>query len=306
MPSDSKSDRQNPSVGTSPSPSPSVSPSVSVSPSGDATPTPAPAPTPNKSEPPTPTSALSFDAVVTQYAAARPGYPPELFSTIEELAGRSLAGATVVDVGAGTGIATRLLRDRGAHVIAVEPGPAMGAELRATQPDTPLLCAVGDALPLATASVDFVMYAQAFHWTDPTRSVPEALRVLRPGGALAVWWNTPDPEVEWAAEQEARLKSRLPGYHANPISGDAPEVIRTAVPTLTPTHRRLHWTRQVPLSTHLSHLASRSYFATLGPDRSTPVLAAEQAHLRKTFPNDVVEEAYALDITLVRTPPVLH
>ncbi|WP_229909791.1 class I SAM-dependent methyltransferase [Streptomyces flavofungini] len=240
--------------------------------------------------------------MATQYAAARPGYPPELFSTIEELAGRSLAGATVVDVGAGTGIATRLLRDRGAHVIAVEPGPAMGAELRATQPGTPLLRAVGDALPLATASADFVTYAQAFHWTDPARSVPEALRVLRPGGALAVWWNTPDPEVEWAAEQEARLKSQLPGYHANPISGDAPGVIRTAAPTLTPIHRRLHWTRRVPLSTHLSHLASRSYFATMGPARSTSILAAEQAHLRKAFPDDVVEEAYALDITLIQTP----
>ncbi|GHE91817.1 methyltransferase [Streptomyces longispororuber] len=245
--------------------------------------------------------ALSFDNVAAQYAAARPGYPPELFTTVEELAGIPLAGAEVADVGAGTGIATRLLRDRGAHVVAVEPGPEMGAQLRAALPGTPLVRGSGDALPLATASADYVTYAQAFHWTTPELSVPEALRVLRPGGALALWWNIPDPDVPWAAAQEARLKSRLPGYHAHGISGDSARVVARVAPDLTPVHRRLHWTRPVPLDVHLAHLGSRSYFAALGPDRAAPVLADERAHLLEQFPDAVVPEAYAVDVTVVRS-----
>lgn len=143
-------------------------------------------PAPQPLQPATPsqhaTLARSFDAVAAQYAAARPGYPPALFDAIEELAGQPLAGARVLDVGAGTGIATRLLAERGARVTAVEPGAAMAAELHAAHPAVPLVRALGDALPFRDdAGFDLVGYAQAWHWTDPARSVPEALRVLRPG-----------------------------------------------------------------------------------------------------------------------------
>ncbi|MFD0563837.1 methyltransferase domain-containing protein [Kitasatospora saccharophila] len=65
--------------------------------------------------------AASFGPVAAQYQAARPSYPDALFDELERLSGRPLAGADVLDVGAGTGIATRLLAGRGARVVAVEP-----------------------------------------------------------------------------------------------------------------------------------------------------------------------------------------
>ncbi|NEB74951.1 class I SAM-dependent methyltransferase [Streptomyces sp. SID14478] len=248
--------------------------------------------------------ALSFDAVAAQYATARPGYPPALFDSVEELSGLTFEGACVLDVGAGTGIATRLLCDRGAHVTAVEPGPGMGAQLRAALPGVPLVRAVGDALPFADASADLVTYAQSWHWTDPARSIPEALRVLRPGGALALWWNVPDPDVGWIAAQEARLRRRLPGYHRHGVSVAAPEMITALgpAPAATPLFRRLHWTRRIPLDQHLAHLGSRSYFAVLGPEKSKPVLDDERALLLRDFPDGMVEDAYALDVTVVRRP----
>src|SRR5260370_645227 len=73
-----------------------------------------------------------FGAVAGCYAAARPDYPPELYAALADLAGRSLAGAVVADVGAGTGIAARQMRDRGAHVVAIEPSAGMLAELVVT------------------------------------------------------------------------------------------------------------------------------------------------------------------------------
>ncbi|MBO1333914.1 class I SAM-dependent methyltransferase [Streptomyces sp. VRA16 Mangrove soil] len=248
--------------------------------------------------------ALSFDGVAAQYAMARPTYPPQLFDTIEELTGRSLRGRRTLDVGAGTGIATALLRDRGADVIAVEPGPGMGAQLRATHPEIPLVRAYGDALPFADATADLITYAQSWHWTDPARSIPEALRVLRPGGTLALWWNIPDPDVEWTAAQERRLQDRLPGYHRHGVSSDASRIIGSLDLTPAPTtvYRRLHWTRRIPIDLHLAHLASRSYFVVMGPEAARPILESERAHLLAAFPNGTLEEAYALDLTLAHHP----
>ncbi|MEU2793141.1 class I SAM-dependent methyltransferase [Streptomyces sp. NPDC007100] len=260
-------------------------------------------PQPPLHRPTRPVLARSFDAVAAQYAAARPGYPPALFDALEELAGRPLAGARVLDVGAGTGIATRLLAARGAGVTAVEPGAAMASELRSAGPGTPLVRALGDALPFAGgAGFDLVTYAQSWHWTAPARSVPEAMRVLRPGGALAVWWNVPDPRVAWCREQEARIERALPGYHVDRVAPRAPDLIRGLGLGLEPESRELAWTRRVPLETHLAMLGSRSYFAAIGPEAARPVLEAERAALLELFPDGTVEEPYALDVTVTLRP----
>lgn len=253
--------------------------------------------------------AHSFNAAAAQYAANRPSYPPALFDAVEELSGRTLTGARVVDVGAGTGIATARLRERGAEVVAVEPGDGMIAEFRRTLPDIPVVRGDGNALPFADASADFVTYAQAWHWTDPTRSVPEAMRVLRPGGVLALWWNVDAVDVPWIAAQAERVERFLgldlaaeragagtrPGTGTPPagsaLSGRGAQAAG-ALPTRTFDRHRLRWSRRVPLDLHLANIATHSAFLILGQERTTAFLTEERSHLLAAFPDGAVEETY--------------
>ncbi|MFJ1930228.1 class I SAM-dependent methyltransferase [Streptomyces sp. NPDC088131] len=272
---------------------------------------PSPQPPPPQPSPASP-RALSFDRAAAQYGAARPGYPDALLDAVEELAGRPLRGARALDVGAGTGISTRRLRDRGAAVVAVEPGPGMAAELRRSLPDVPLVRGDGNHLPFAAASADLITYAQSWHWTDSARAAPEAMRVLRPGGALALWWNVADPGVGWIAEQGARLlgffATELPelagpgapggpaaahtGAHGSPVSA------RDLPAGLTFVHRRVPWTRRVPLDTHLANLGSHSAFLVLGDEPAGRFLSEEREHLARRFPDGLVEETYVVELSV--------
>jgi SAM-dependent methyltransferase len=98
----------------------------------------------------------------------------------------------VCDLAAGTGKLTRLLVPSGAQLIAVEPVREMRAQLERTVPQARVLEGLAESLPLGDSSVDCVTTAQAFHWFDYDRALPELARVIRPGGLLVVIQNLRD------------------------------------------------------------------------------------------------------------------
>lgn len=144
-------------------------------------------------EPPPPTShALSFGSVADAYDRARPGYPPE--------AARWLTGATpvrVLELGAGTGRLTADLVGLGHRVLATDPLEEMLQHLAGRLPSVPAARAVAEQIPVPSRSVDVVVSAQAFHWFDLERALPEIARVLRPGGEIALAWNERDERIPW-------------------------------------------------------------------------------------------------------------
>lgn len=151
---------------------------------------------------------LSFGARATDYDAVRPSYAVE---ALLWALGRPAPGLTVLDLGAGTGKATTIVANAGASVLAVEPDPGMRAVLQRRAVDhassgggtVSVLEGFAEAVPLADASVDAVLVAQAFHWFDRERAVVEIARVLRPGGHLGLVWNRMDTSVAWVAEFDA-------------------------------------------------------------------------------------------------------
>jgi SAM-dependent methyltransferase len=147
-------------------------------------------------------AAVGFERAADLYERARPSYPQSLIDALP------LAGATVVDLAAGTGKLTRLLLAAGAEVIALEPVDAMRAVVRAL---TPAAAALAEALPIRSASVDVVTVGQAFHWFDAPLALAEIARVLRPGGTLALLWNERDHRVAWVAAMSVAVHARDPG-----------------------------------------------------------------------------------------------
>ena len=109
----------------------------------------------------------------------------------------------IVELGAGTGIFTRVLLASGHKVVAVEPDAEMEALLLARSPGVETCRGEAEAIPLPDASVDAVVCAQAHWWFDPERAYREIARVIRPGGVFGAIWNVPDSRNPLAAELNA-------------------------------------------------------------------------------------------------------
>jgi len=245
-----------------------------------------------------------FDPVAANYDAYRPEYPAELYDTIEGYAG-PLVDQRVLDLAAGTGIATRALTARGADVVASDLGEEMVRVLRHRSPSAPAVVARGEALPFRAACFDLITCATAWHWIDPDRSAAEAMRLLRSGGVLAVWWafgGMAGSEDEEVAAREREVYARWQVGERGPIVNAANQ---TDPSEELPRHgfidAALHQfavERVVSVDAHVSHLLTHSPVFALGDDVAG--LRADLTHIYDG--RESVTEQLWCHVTLARRP----
>ena len=179
---------------------------------------------------------LSFGSVAEQYDRHRPSYPAEMVDAVLAYA-HAQPGDRVLDVGAGTGRATLLFAQRGMRLTAIEPDPGMAAV--ASQQ------AATAGLTIETLNTDFeaadlppdrfqvLISGTAWHWVTPGLRNRLAAQVLRPGGALAPFWNRPQwgdnplrPAIDAVYREVDELFAARPGGPMNPCG--APAEIKSA------------------------------------------------------------------------------
>jgi SAM-dependent methyltransferase len=228
--------------------------------------------------------AASFAKVADEYERARPDYPD---GAVRWLTGD--APVDVVDLGAGTGKLTRSLVALGHRVTAVEPLTEMLDLLRRAAPAATALLGSAESIPLPAGSADVVVAAQAFHWFDHDAALPEIARVLRPGGRLALVWNTRDDRDPWMA----RLSRAIGGESIE--EWDAPAPIRASSLFGPVEPARFAHSQQLDRTTLRELVLSRSYCACLPPAEREPVLAEVDALYDDAAGPDGLELSYVTE-----------
>ncbi len=221
--------------------------------------------------------AVSFGTAAATYERARPSYPAEAIDWLLPPGARR-----VLDLGAGTGKLTRGLRDRGLDVVAVEPSAGMRDQLAAVLPGVTVMDGTAEEIPLPDHAVEAVLVAQAWHWVDPARAVPEVARVLAAGGQLGLVWNIRDEREDWVAE----LGRIMHGGGDPDRSSNSGHVSAAPLvgPPFGPVERfDVEWRRPTTPADVIDLVASRSYLITMSPPDRSAVLSRVQ-HLLDTHP----------------------
>ena len=224
-----------------------------------------------------------FDHCVDDYRRYRPGYPPELLDYVVRLCPPARCGLAA-DVGAGTGIFTRLLWGRGYRVVAVEPSEAMlrcvGGPACGRQAAVDLLCSSAENSGLADGCVELITCVQSFHWFNPPVALAEFGRILSPGGRLLLAWNNRDRQGSaFVASFEALVRKYNPAYDAEYRQQDWAGMIRRSGLYGAVEYRRFDWTWEPSGEELVGFTRSVSYIRNVIRRAEVPCFEAELGEL---------------------------
>lgn len=244
---------------------------------------------------PDPVRRASFDADPELYARARPGYPDVVFDLIVEYAGVG-PGSRALEIGCGPGQATLPMLRRGLKITAVEIGENMAhyAAQRLAGEQVQIVCAPFEEYSLPCEPFDLVYSASAFHWITPEVRWTKCAQALRPGGALALFWNRQvrcDSDEGFAEAVQAvyqqyapRLASEWHGL-PDPSSLDMTwqEEMEASELFGDVELRMVPWTVTFTADEFVDLLATYSEHAILPPDQKQSLLAGVHALVEDRF-----------------------
>lgn len=159
-----------------------------------------------------------FSNRADQYSLYRPQYPQAVIDYLKEAIGLNPA-SNIADVGAGTGIFSKLLLDAGFAVTAVEPNDEMRKAAEASlnsYPNFRSIAGTAEETTLANHSVDLVTVAQAFHWFRPEETCQEFWRILNASGHILLLWNilqTDHPFLKAYSDLKAKYENTIQHTH---------------------------------------------------------------------------------------------
>lgn len=244
-----------------------------------------------------------FGDRVADYARARPGYPAALSAWLIDSSGLK-PGATVADLGSGTGLFTRVLLEAGLRVHGVEPNAAMRAEAEralAAYPGFVSETGSAEATGLATGSIDLITAAQAFHWFDPAAARSEARRVLRPSGQAALIWNLRRLDTAFSLAYEALLMAHCPAYAAGqPHQAAAEDIAAFFEDAAARQSAVFEHEQHFDFETLRARLLSSSYTPKAGDPARQPLLAALRDLFERHQQHGAVAFGYDANVHLGR------
>jgi len=238
-----------------------------------------------------------FAVRADDYAKFRPTYPPVAIDALLVGLGdpRQLR---VVDVGAGTGISLRLLRERGCDALGIEPGVEMRAQAVAGGLD--VRAGSASETGLQSGAYDLVTAFQAFHWFANPQAVAEFSRILRPGGRLGLAWNhfdRTDPFTEAFAAIHERYGDRTKIAALGVDIATIERVVREGG-FRNQRSAAFRWSLDSDLDAMLGRLRSSSSTPREGEAYEAMVREASDLFARFAGARDTVRAAYRTDVYL--------
>jgi SAM-dependent methyltransferase len=249
----------------------------------------------------------TFDREADLYASVRPGYPEALFEDVITLS-KIPAQGRILEIGCGTGQATQPFARRGYAVHCIELGTNLAAVARtnlASYPQVTITTGAFEEVSLLEDHYDLAISATAFHWIDPGIGYPKIARALKPGGALALFWNKPVQagndagffrSVQKIYESLApELAKKFPGLPrpdelSLPVEG---EMVQSGLfgPV---TARRYRWQQAYTSQAYIDLLNTYSDHLALDPQVRVRLLEGIREHIETHFGGRVVKAYLSL------------
>jgi ubiquinone/menaquinone biosynthesis C-methylase UbiE len=221
----------------------------------------------------------TFDSLAENYDASRIGYANEVYNHLVDY------GLTpkhrILDVGCGTGLASAPLLDNNFSVAGVDPSEPMLAQAKRHYPNAQWVAGTAEKLPFDNASFDVVISAQVLHRVDRAAALGEIVRVLKPGGIVAIWWKhlmNDDLVKAIRDETAAELGAEVP---AGGLTGGFKEFY--AAPLRDHTLRIVPWRASMPLPQVVQMERSRANVHDRMGERVDQYIASFERRLQERF-----------------------